>query len=283
MKLPVKCLLVFLLCMSGIVSVLAADDAVWNKNISSGTTALDRGRYAEAEKYLSAALLEAKKFPSNDQRVWKSVYLMQMLSTMLGNFGVALAMRGQYAEAESYCKHSLAIAEKSLGKTQIAQCLDRLAGVYKAQGKYKEAEPLYQRSVQISKTVTGPTQTDLLETIAPHNLDVVPHLDNLASNCKAKGDYKQAESLYQQSLAIVDKAYPANDPELVKNIDNLADVYKTEGKYKEAEALYKRSLAILEKTIGFNQSELAAARKNLAAVYRAEGKSSEADALYRSR
>ena len=45
------------------------------------------------------------------------------------------------------------IAEKSKGKEQIgsAATLNNLAGLYESQGRYAEAEPLYQRSLSILK------------------------------------------------------------------------------------------------------------------------------------
>ena len=46
---------------------------------------------------------------------------------------------------------SLAIREKKLGEKHldVAQSLNNLASLYESQGKYAEAEPLYQRAIAI--------------------------------------------------------------------------------------------------------------------------------------
>jgi tetratricopeptide (TPR) repeat protein len=45
----------------------------------------------------------------------------------------------------------MAIWEKQLGENHhdVAQSLNNLAGLYESQGKYEEAEPLYQRAITI--------------------------------------------------------------------------------------------------------------------------------------
>ena len=53
---------------------------------------------------------------------------------------------------------SLAIREKALGSDHpdVAVSLDNLAGLYQAQGRYAEAEPLYKRSLAINEEALGP-------------------------------------------------------------------------------------------------------------------------------
>ncbi len=51
----------------------------------------------------------------------------------------------------------------------MAASLNNLAGLYQAQGKYAEAEPLYQRSLAIWEKALGPEHPDVatsLETYA---------------------------------------------------------------------------------------------------------------------
>ncbi len=54
-------------------------------------------------------------------------------------------------------KSSLEIIERVLGEDypDTAACYNNLAGVYENQGKYREAEDLYKKSIQIKERVRG--------------------------------------------------------------------------------------------------------------------------------
>ncbi len=77
----------------------------------------------------------------------------------------------------------------------MGQSLNNLAELYRAQGRYAEAEPLYRRALAIVEKALGPEH--------PH---VAANLNNLAGLYQAQGHYAEAEPLYQRSLAIYEKA-----------------------------------------------------------------------------
>jgi tetratricopeptide (TPR) repeat protein len=64
----------------------------------------------------------------------------------------------RYADAESTYKRALVIAENKLGRdhTNIAELLNELAEVYRAEGHFVEAELLYERALAIEERVRGP-------------------------------------------------------------------------------------------------------------------------------
>ena len=70
----------------------------------------------------------------------------------------------------------------------IALCLNNLAGIYREQGRSREAEELYRQSLAIWEQQLG---TD--------NRNVATSLNNLAGLCEDQGRYEDAESLYQYS------------------------------------------------------------------------------------
>ncbi len=47
----------------------------------------------------------------------------------------------------------------------MATSLNNLAGLYQAQGKYAEAEPLYQRSLAIMEKALGPDHPDVATSL----------------------------------------------------------------------------------------------------------------------
>ena len=121
----------------------------------------------------------------------------------------------------------------------MATSLNNLAALYDAQGKYEEAEPLYQRSLTIREKVLG-----------PEHPDVATSLNNLAALYDAQGKYEEAEPLYQRSLTIREKVLGPEHPDVANSLNNLAALYDAQGKYEEAEPLYQRSLTIREKVLG---------------------------------
>ncbi|WP_413199576.1 CHAT domain-containing protein, partial [Nostoc piscinale] len=164
-----------------------------------------------------------------------------------------------------------AIFEKVLGKEHpdVASSLNNLALLYKKQGKYQQAEPLYQRSLAIFEKLLG----------KEHPL-VATSLNNLALVYKAQGKYQQAEPLYQRSLTIREKWLGKEHPDVANSLNNLAALYYAQGKYQQAEPLYLRSLAIFEKVLGKEHPDVAQSLNNLAELYRAQGKYQQAEPLY---
>jgi tetratricopeptide (TPR) repeat protein len=92
--------------------------------------------------------------------------------------------------------------------------------------------------------------------------------------------YAEAEPLYQQALAIWEKALGREHPDVATGLNNLALLYKSQGKYAEAEPLYQRALKIREKSLGPDHSDVAQSLNNLAVLYRAQGKYAEAEPLH---
>ncbi len=85
----------------------------------------------------------------------------------------------------------------------MAASLNNLAEFYRTQGKYAEAEPLYQRSLAIDENALGPDHPDL-----------ATDLNNLALLYHAQGHYAEAEPLYQRSLAIRENALGPEHPDV---------------------------------------------------------------------
>ena len=75
--------------------------------------------------------------------------------------------------------------------------LNNLARLYQDQGKYEQAEALFQRALLIY------AQTDTLykHALGPDHPNIVTSLNNLALLYQDQGQYEQAEILYKQVLA----------------------------------------------------------------------------------
>ena len=152
----------------------------------------------------------------------------------------------------------------------LATCLNWLAELYHAQGRYGEAEPLYVRSLSIREQQLG---TD--------HPDVATSLHNLAFLYNLQGCYSEAEPLYVRSLAIDEQQLGTDHPEVAFSLSNLAALYYSQGRYGDAEPLLLRSLSIRQEKLPIDHPLLAKTLSNLAHLYDVQGRYREAEALYR--
>lgn len=83
-------------------------------------------------------------------------------------------------------RRALATQEQELGPNHpnTATSLNNLALLYHTQGKYTQAEPLYQRALAICEHELG-----------PNHPDTATSLNNLAALYRNQGKYTQAEPL----------------------------------------------------------------------------------------
>ncbi|MGH9702573.1 MAG: CHAT domain-containing protein, partial [Candidatus Acidiferrales bacterium] len=130
---------------------------------------------------------------------------------------------------------ALAIDEKALGPNHptVGAIVNMLAGLDEAQGRFREAEPLYKRALTI-----------VVHALGPDHPRVAASLNNLAACFKNEGRFAEAEPLYQRAIAIDEKALGPDHPDLAKNLVNLALLYEAQGKNAEAGPLFERSLDI---------------------------------------
>jgi tetratricopeptide (TPR) repeat protein len=105
-------------------------------------------------------------------------------------------------------------------------------------------------------------------------------LNNAGWYLRARGQYREAEPLLREALAVGEKRYGVDHPNTSYLLNNLAELYWNQGKYEEAEALYQRDLAIREKMLGLEHPDTAQTLNNLANLYADQGKYAEAESLY---
>jgi len=190
--------------------------------------------------------------------------------------------------------------------------LNNLAALYRNQGRYAEAEPLYKRSLAIREKARGPDHPDVAlalnnlaalydkqgrtaeaeplhkralavfeKALGPDHRDVATALNSLASLYDDQGRYAEAEPVLKRALAIYEKALGPDHPDVALSLNNLAALYDDQGRYAEAEPLYKRSLAIKEKALGPDHPAVARALNNLALLYKEQGRKADAEPVYK--
>ena len=177
---------------------------------------------------------------------------------------------GKYADALALAQRAFDVAQKSnAAEPVIAAALDNLALLYKVQGRFAEAEPLYKRALEIHKK-------------RPFDPDLPTALNNLALLYDAEGRYAEAEAFYTRAIDLWEKALGRDDLAVATGRNNLGLLYYHQGRYAEAEPLYKRALEIRKKALGPDDAAVALSLNNLALLYEhQEDRIAEAEPLYK--
>jgi tetratricopeptide (TPR) repeat protein len=157
---------------------------------------------------------------------------------------------------------------KLINSPDMATSLGRLAYLYYLQGRYGEAEPLYQKALVIREKQLG-----------PNHPNVATSLNNLANLYESQGRYGEAEPLLLRALAISEQQLGKDHPDVATSLNNLAGLYHSQGRYEEAEPLLLRALAIGEQQLGKDYPDVATWLNNLAELYRSQGRYEEAEPL----
>ena len=91
-------------------------------------------------------------------------------------------------------------------------------------------------------------------------------MNGLAVVHQALGELALARPLYERALAIVEKLYDPQHPDVAAGLNNLALLLEDEGKPAEALPLYERSLAIKEAILEPNHPSVASTLRNIAVL-----------------
>ncbi|CAB0038331.1 unnamed protein product [Trichogramma brassicae] len=137
---------------------------------------------------------------------------------------------GRSREAKAQDAGSKVVFGKLLAERRIGWHATKTPS-QRTNGKYKEAEPLCKRALEIREKVLGRDHPD-----------VAKQLNNLALLCQNQGKYEEVERYYQRALEIYEAKLGPDDPNVAKTKNNLASCYLKQGKYKDAEVLYKQVL-----------------------------------------
>ena len=135
--------------------------------------------------------------------------------------GVVLGYEGRYAEARASLSAALEQQRKMYGDVNedTAATLKELADAVDQDGDLKEAIPLMQRAVAVQRQLRGAT---------PHPA-LAEAINDLASMLEDNNQYDQAESLFNESLAMMRRLYGNKHPYIATALTNLALLVDEEG------------------------------------------------------
>jgi len=103
---------------------------------------------------------------------------------------------------------------------------------------------------------------------------------NLAGLLRQTNRPSEVEPLLRRALAIDEKSYGSDHPEVATDLNNLAVLLSQTNRPSEAEPLFRRALAIDEKSYGPDHPNVAIRLDNLALLLQGTNRLSEAEPLF---
>lgn len=160
------------------------------------------------------------------------------------------------------------IADYQYDSAAASRLLNQTAYYLVQQGRYGDAEPLYEQALELSKRLLGDDHPDIATS-----------LNNLAELYRTQGRYGQAEPLYRQALEL-SQQQGNEHPAVATSLNNLAELYDLQGRPAAAETLYVQALALRRQFLEDNPPAVATSLNNLAMLYASQGRYGEAEPLY---
>src|SRR5262249_11573583 len=162
------------------------------------------------------------------------------LATVLYNLAGVHVEQGRYVQAEALYRRALESRENAFGAEHplVAAVRNGVGFLYLQHEKYREARPLLEKALRIWENSTG------------YEAYTAVALNNLALVWRLQGSLDQAETLYKRAMAVEEKAFGAEHPELATTRMSLAALYRAWGKEAQAIEIYRQALTLLEKTVG---------------------------------
>lgn len=253
----------------------------------AGSRAIEAAAYAEAEIDLRDALALAEgRLGANDLDTARVLNQLGMLSKYTAHFdeghadylrALAIAQaagddpllvadlyhnlggiehaREAFAAGEPAARRAVEIRARILGPDHPMVAADRsaLAALLDGQGKYEEAEALYEAAIGVLERMPGPPPIELAVS-----------LNNLAAIHQARGRFARAEPLYRRALALKEEQLGPDHPDIAMTLNNVAVLYRKEGRLAEAAELYARALDIFTRALGPDHPKVRTCRTNYA-------------------
>lgn len=221
--------------------------------------------------------------------------------------------RGEWGPAEDVAKEILSIHRRisEENSIQIAYALGNLAEIYRRWKHFEPAKPLYEEALKIfrmqgmERTIGGLTIinnyglwlantgkneeahkyfTEALEgwrTLNELNHGMAFTLNNLADVKVQRREYKEAEELLLESLALRKILFGEQSYQYATVLSNLGRLYTEMGNYIDAENYIRFSIQCYQASVGESHPLYAGALNHLAKLYWKQDKKKESENLLR--
>ena len=169
------------------------------------------------------------------------------------NFSQQYREEQRSLEAESRYRREVETIGSILGDNhRLVQELRRQLSLLMAgEGRWKDAEKLQVRMIELDKRVTNEGLTS-----------------NLAETYRNQGRWEEAEQLEVQVMETYKRVLGAEHPNTLISIANLASTYRDQGRWKEVEQLEISVMETRTRVLGVEHPDTLISIANLASTYR---------------
>jgi tetratricopeptide (TPR) repeat protein len=187
----------------------------------------------------------------------------EVKAAALHHLGMIHQDQGRYEDAEKLYQQSLKIKEEVGDKSGIASTLHQLGMIHQDQGRYKEAVKMYQHSLKLGEELGD--KGGIASTL--HQLGMIHQLQSR---------YEEAVKMYQQSLKIEEEV--GDKSGIASTLHQLGMIHQLQSRYEDAAKMYQESLKIKEE-LG-DKSGIALTEWGLGMLYTGRGNYDEAIEKY---
>jgi tetratricopeptide (TPR) repeat protein len=221
-----------------------------------------QGRYSDADEKLK----QASKNLADLRGTTAEDYALR--AEILNTTGMLHFQQGKLSRARTFITE--AIVMRSIAGIEVeagtASSLNNLASIYHKQRLFTEAEGAYVRSAQLTIESLGSSHPELTLTLG--NLGLL-YID--------MGRYTDAENLFLQVLAILQKATPRIDARILRNLRSLGVTFRRKGDDAAAERVLAQAVELARQLPP--DPEMPSVYENYAELLKKAGKDAEARSL----
>jgi len=275
-------------------------DTLWATD-DIGWVYQDQGRYHDMERLWTKNL-----------KIRQRVSGAELQAGTMNALGATYWFLGKYKEAESLFEKILPLVRRELKEENVTilpayGC--NLANVYKAQGRYEEAERLL---VEMLKTAQWPEEhrrVELLYTCAladtyreqgrydeaeplfvktleklrlllgKKHLRILPHSCGLARLYMDQDRHEKAKALFSEALQIARQRHRLEHPVTLRLVNGLAVLHTKQKQYDEAEKFFDEALKGRQRELGNDHPDTLETKNDLAVLYKEQGRYDDAEPL----
>jgi CHAT domain-containing protein/tetratricopeptide (TPR) repeat protein len=198
-----------------------------------------------------ALTIRQQTFGAGDWRVAEVLFSLSTDYRQMGDLNRSL----------DFMKRSAEVFERTNpNHPSTAQAVGGLAGIYREQGQYSTARPLFEKSIQIYERNFGPDNPRL---VAVYN--------NYGLCLKAMSDFGGASVALERAVSLSTKANGAKSATTAQALGNLGILYQQMGDLPKARQAYETALGVLEQTLGPEHEGTASVLTSLGLVLRDMG------------
>jgi tetratricopeptide (TPR) repeat protein len=224
---------------------------------------------------------------------------------------VQLVEQGNFEQAVIVTQQAVKLGRENIQEhSALADSLNNLAELYRMQGRFLLAKPLYIEVLNMRKRLFGshPDVAQALNNLAvfyvsqghyskaesnffaalkiwKHHLgeehsEIATNLNNIAEVYREQARYLDAEKMHIKALDMRKRLFEDSHPDIAQSLDNLAVLYENQARYLDAEKIHLEALNMRQFLFGEEHWYIAVSFNNLAALYNSQGRFSQAEENY---